>query len=84
MNTKSLIGGLLAGAAVGVAIGILLAPASGKETQANLVKGTGKLIDDAKHTTESSLASLKKEFNDVVDEVVKKGKELITNGSQKA
>jgi gas vesicle protein len=40
MNAKNLIGGLLAGAAVGVAIGILLAPGSGKETKAKLTKGS--------------------------------------------
>jgi gas vesicle protein len=40
INAKSLIGGILAGAAAGVAIGILLAPASGKETRDNLVKGS--------------------------------------------
>jgi gas vesicle protein len=61
MNAKNLIGGLLAGAAIGVAIGILLAPASGEETRGNLAKGSRKLTDD-----------LKKSFNDTVDQAKNK------------
>jgi gas vesicle protein len=80
MNSKNLIGGLLAGAAVGVAIGMLLAPASGRETKAKLVKGSNKLVDGLKGTVEDSIESLKSQFNDVVDGVVKKGKDTVSNG----
>lgn len=83
MNAKSLIGGLLAGAAVGVAIGILLAPTSGKETKSRLAKGAGKLIKDAKTNAENTLAGLKNEFSSVVEEVVKKGKEFANDGKEK-
>jgi gas vesicle protein len=81
MNSKNLIGGLLAGAAVGVAIGMLLAPASGKETKARLVKGSNKLVDDLKGTVEDSVQSLKNQFNEAVDGVTKKGKEA-ANGAR--
>ncbi len=81
MNSKNLIGGLLAGAAVGVAIGMLLAPASGKETQQKLVKGSNKLVDGLKGTVEDSIESLKNQFNEVVDGVSKKGKEAV-NGAR--
>lgn len=77
MNSKNLIGGLLAGAAVGVAIGMLLAPASGKETKAKLVKGSNKLVDGIKDTVDESVQSLKKQFNHVVDGIAKTGKETI-------
>jgi gas vesicle protein len=81
MNSKNLIGGLLAGAAVGVAIGMLLAPASGKETKAKLVKGSNKLVDGLKETVEDSIESIKSQFNEAVDGVVKKGKETF-NGNR--
>jgi gas vesicle protein len=83
MNSKNLIGGLLAGAAVGVAIGMLLAPASGKETQEKLVKGSNKLVDGLKGTVEDSIETLKSHFNEAVDGVAKKGKETI-NGARDA
>lgn len=81
MNSKNLIGGLLAGAAVGVAIGMFLAPASGKETKAKLVKGPNKLVDGLKETVEDSIESIKSQFNEAVDGVVKKGKETF-NGTR--
>ncbi len=79
MNAKNLIGGLLAGAAVGVAIGILLAPGSGKETKAKLMKGSNKLVDGLKETFEDSVDSLKYQFNEAVDGVARKGKDLVSN-----
>ncbi len=75
MNSKDLIGGLLAGAAVGVAIGLLLAPASGKETRAKLMKSSNNLVDGLKGTMGDSLESLKSQFGDAVDGVARKGKE---------
>ncbi len=79
MNSKNLIGGILAGAAIGVAIGMLLAPASGKVTKAKLVKGSNNLVDGLKGTVEESIESLKNQFNDAVDVAVKKGKEAINS-----
>ncbi|MCE2995898.1 MAG: YtxH domain-containing protein [Cyclobacteriaceae bacterium] len=79
MNAKNLIGGLLAGAAVGVAIGILLAPGSGKETKAKLTKGSNKLVDGLKETFEDSIDSLKNQFNEAVDGASRKGKEMVSN-----
>lgn len=84
MNSKNLIGGLLAGAAVGVAIGILLAPTSGKETTAKLVKGSNKLVDDLKGVVEDSVQSLKNQFNEVIDGAIKNGKETTTTARDNA
>ena len=84
MNAKNLIGSLLAGAAVGVAIGILLAPSSGKETQAKLMKGTGKLVDGIKGALEDSVDSLKYQFNETADGAAKKGKEMVSNARDAA
>lgn len=83
MDSKKMIGSLLAGAAIGVAIGILLAPDSGGKTRSKLVKGSNKLVDDLKATVEDSVQSLKNQFNEVVDGVVKREKET-ANGARDA
>ena len=78
MDSKKMIGGLLAAAAIGVAIGILLAPASGEVTRARLLKGSRKLADDLQGTVEDSIESVKEKFTTSIDQVIKKGKELIS------
>jgi gas vesicle protein len=83
MNAKSLIGGILAGAAVGVAIGMLLAPESGAKTQEKLVKGARKLGDDLMQTAEGSIQSVKDRFNSRVDDVAKRSKEGINSLSER-
>ncbi|MDF3027276.1 MAG: hypothetical protein K0S23_1583 [Fluviicola sp.] len=55
-NTSRIVGSLVAGAAVGLAAGILLAPEKGKKTRA-------KLMDDAKDLTNK----LKDKANDFKD-----------------
>ena len=86
MEAKNLIGGLLAGAAIGVAIGLLLAPGSGKETRKKLIKGSRKLSDDVKGSLEDSIDSLKTRFNSGIDELARKGKDVlnISNDRSKA
>jgi gas vesicle protein len=83
MNSKNLIGGLLAGAAIGVAIGILLAPASGKDTRKSLAAGSRRLADSLTNSVEESLESLKGRFNMGLDEVTKRGKELINTTNER-
>ena len=78
-----MIGSLLAGAAIGVAIGILLAPDSGGKTRSKLVKGTRRLSDSVQGTVDESIESLKEKFNLGVDEVVKKGREMINHASDR-
>jgi gas vesicle protein len=68
MNAKNLIGGMLAGAAVGVAIGMLFAPQSGVQTQKKLVKGAKKLGDSLKQTAEESYQSMKNRVTSKISE----------------
>lgn len=75
MDSKNLIGGLLAGAAIGVAIGLLFAPTSGKQARQNLADGSRKLTDSLKGSMEDSLDVLKNKFTAGVEEVSRKGKE---------
>lgn len=83
MNAKSLIGGLLAGAALGVAAGILLAPASGAQTRKSLVKGSAKLKDELLSSVEESLDALREQFNSKIDRLAKQGKETINHTSER-
>ncbi len=78
MEAKNLIGGLLAGAAIGVAVGILLAPESGEQTRKKIIKGSRRTANDIKATFEESVDSLKNQYNSGVDELAKRGKELIS------
>ena len=83
MNSKKIIGALLASAAVGATIGILLAPSSGEKTRTKLMKGTRKLTNNLQETLEDSIESLKDKFNSRVDEIAKKGAEMITHASER-
>lgn len=83
MDAKNLIGGLLAGAAIGVAVGILLAPKSGAETRDDISKGSRKLTDSLKGTMDDSLELLKEKFNAGVDEVTKRGREAMNTANDK-
>ena len=83
MNAKDLIGGLLAGAAIGVAIGLLLAPQSGKQTRDDLASGSRKLTDSLKGSVDESIESLKGKFNSGLDEVTRRGREVVTNLGEK-
>ena len=83
MDSKRMIGGLLAAAAIGAAIGILLAPSSGERTRSKLIKGSRRLTDSLEETMEDSIELLKDKFNSGVEEVFKKGKELIGHANDK-
>lgn len=83
MNAKNLIGGLLAGAAIGVAIGILLAHASGEKTRGNIAKGSRKLVDGVKGSVEDSMESLKNRFSNGIDELARKGKDVLNTANDR-
>jgi gas vesicle protein len=82
-DSKSLIGGLIAGTAMGIAIGMLLAPASGESTRRRIVDGSVKLKDDLLTTVDDSMENLKKQFNTRADMLAKGGKEIINHASEK-
>ncbi|MEO5978504.1 MAG: YtxH domain-containing protein [Chryseolinea sp.] len=82
-NTKKLIGGLIAGAALGIAVGLLLAPRSGVKTRKKLMGGSLRMKDDVLSSVEDSLDTLRKQFNHKIDQLAKSGKEIINNASEK-
>jgi len=82
-NSKKLIGGLIAGAAIGVAIGVLLAPSSGVKTRKKLAGGSLRLKDDLMASVDDSLASLRKQFNQKIDQIARGSKDVINSTSEK-
>jgi len=59
---------LLAGAAVGVGLGILFAPDKGSKTREKIKDG----LDDLKDSTKEKFANSKDELKDTVDELLSK------------
>jgi gas vesicle protein len=82
-DPKYLIGGFIAGAAVGIAVGMLLAPTSGKETRQKIADGTSKLKDNLVGTVNESIEKLKDQFNTKVDQLAKEGKQKVDYTSEK-
>jgi len=83
MNAKNLIGGFLAGAALGVAAGLLMAPNSGAKTRRKLMRGSMKVKKNVTDYVENSLDGLRSQFNEKIDMIAKRGKEAINGASEK-
>lgn len=87
MEIKNLFGGLLAGAAIGLAVGILVAPGSGLQTRKKITKKSKRFAAEIKNTVasaiEESIESLKEKFNMAVDDTAKRGRNAITNASER-
>ena len=82
-DPKNLIGGFIAGAAVGIAIGMLLAPSEGRQTRQKLVDGSVKLKDNLVDTVNDSIEKLKDQFNTKVDQIAKEGKKATDYTTEK-
>lgn len=78
MNSKILIGGLLAGAAIGVAIGLLLSPSTSAKTKEKLMTGARRLKNSL-----GGMETFKESFNHGVDEVANRGKQVIDSTSER-
>lgn len=83
MNAKNLIGGFLAGAAIGVAAGLLMAPYSGAKARRKLARGSMKVKKNVMSYVEDSIDNLRTQFNDKIETIAKRGKETINGVSEK-
>jgi gas vesicle protein len=81
MNKTGLfIGGLIAGAAIGAALGILFAPQSGKETRDQLRARIGDMEDEVRHLKEKAKSKgleLKDEIKHKVTDLEKRIERLV-------
>lgn len=68
MNSKKTIGGLIIGAAAGIAVGLLFAPKKGKDTRESLAKSGNNYLDRVSDDLKSS-------FEEQLDRVLKKSSE---------
>jgi len=82
-NSKKLIGGLIAGAAIGVAIGVLLAPTSGAKTRKKLIGNSLRMKDDMMASVDDSLAALRKQFNQKIEQIARGSKDAINHATEK-
>ena len=78
MKESKLIGGLIAATAIGVAIGLLLAPSSGQQTRKKIIDGSLKLKDDFMSSVDASIESLRRQINSRID------KDVVNHASEKA
>jgi len=83
MNAKNLIGGFLAGAAIGVAAGLLMAPYSGAKARRKLIRGSMKVKKNVVDYVEDSIESLRSQFNDKIENITKRGKETINGAAER-
>ena len=74
MSAGKFLAGFIVGGAVGALAGLLLAPKSGEETREMIAKTSTDIYDK----TEASLKEIKAKTESVVDDLQKKGEELIT------
>jgi gas vesicle protein len=63
-NSKTVIA-LIAGAAAGLALGMLLAPEKGSETRKKVKRFAEDLVDDIKEKSESAINEMKDRVNDM-------------------
>jgi gas vesicle protein len=77
MEARSIIGGVLVGAALGVTAGLLMAPRSGLKTRKKLMKESLRLKKNMTDYIDHSLDTLRQQFNSKVDQFAKRGKDAI-------
>ncbi|PSL07452.1 YtxH domain-containing protein [Cecembia rubra] len=74
MNATKFILGALVGAAVGIQIGILVAPDKGENTRKKITKKGGEYMDDLSVRLNGFFDNMTKKVSDVSDEVDKLAK----------
>lgn len=82
-STTKIIGGFLAGAALGVATGLLMAPDSGKRTRKKIMDKSKEVGDQVAKSVAKTLEGVKSTYNQKVDEFANTGKSSIDTVREK-
>jgi gas vesicle protein len=83
MQAKSLIGGLVIGAALGTAAGLLVAPRSGEETRKKIIKGSRRLKKNIANYIDESMDSVREQLSGKIDKLARRGRDTINAVSEK-
>ncbi|MCF6131439.1 YtxH domain-containing protein [Flavobacterium wongokense] len=75
---------LLAGAAIGAAVGVLFAPDKGSETRKKMKEGLDDLKDQAKSKWDNLDDETKQKFSDTKDNLKEKVDDFLSSSSYKA
>lgn len=67
--------GIIIGIAAGVALGVLIAPKSGKSTRKKIADGTDSFFNDLQDQLQDGIDSIKKQYNEFVDASASKAKD---------
>lgn len=78
----TLVGGMILGAGLGIAAGILMAPRAGKQSRKKLAMGSKKIKREVTNYVENSLEELRRQFNAKIDQLAGKGKQAINHASE--
>jgi gas vesicle protein len=70
MSTGKVVLGVMAGAATGALLGVLLAPAKGTVTRRHLMRKGERQVDELKHSFNEFVDSITEKFDKVKEEVV--------------
>lgn len=81
-TTMKIIGGFLAGAAIGAASGILMAPHSGKKTRKKMLDSSRRISKDVTKSVNESLAGMRQAYNTKVDDLARKSKSILENAKE--
>ena len=84
MNTTAkVITGFLAGAAAGALVGVLMAPDSGQKTRRRMLEESLKMKDQLSDSFSKTLDTVKKGYNEKLEEYAKSGKTSIDGLKEK-
>ncbi|MEI7510368.1 MAG: YtxH domain-containing protein [Flavobacterium sp.] len=75
---------LIAGAAIGVGLGILFAPDKGSKTREKMKEGFDDLKDQAKSKWDTLEEETKEKFSKTKDDLIETVEDLLSNSSYKA
>ena len=82
MSTEKVVLGVLAGAATGVLLGVLFAPAKGTVTRRSIVRKSERQVDELKDKFNEFIDSITEKFDRVKEEVVDFAEEAMAKSDE--